>query len=236
MSPQQISELYKQDFARMFADPSTRKQLIEELIPIYRDKFIVLQRRLDMPSDQWQRFLDTVATQAIERRSGSAICGDDMQCQMRSIGPEAYARYDQELRDVLGDADMEQYQTFNYALSERQSVESLQAELPLSQQLSEKAAEDLIASLSEVRRAAEKSIQEENGSFYTVRGNGYVVVYPHNLETLEERLDYAREHFKKLRGRAKALLNPVQLAAYQEQLKQSLRKLRDAMAATSALH
>ena len=234
-SRQQQSELFQKDFARMFADPATRRQLVEERIPNLRDQFIVLERRLDMPSDQWQRFLETLATQAIERQGGSALCGHDVQCQIRSLGPEAYARYDQEIRDVLGDADMKQYQTFNYALSERQSVESLQAELSLAQQLSEKAAEDLITSLSEVRRAAEKSIQEENGSFYTFRGDDYVVVFPLNLKTLDERLAYAVEHFKKLRERAKALLNPVQLAAYQEQLKESLRRLRREMAATPEL-
>lgn len=234
-SRQQQGELFQKDFERMFSNPATRKQLVEERIPNYRDRFIVLERRLDMPSDQWQRFLETVATQEIERRGGSAACGDDVKCQMRTLGPEAYARYDQEIRDVLGDADMKQYQTFNYSSSERQSVESLQAELPLPQQLSEKAAEDLITSLSEVRRAAEKSIQEENGSFHTFSGDGYVVVFPPNLKTLDERLNYAAEHFKKLRERAKTLLNPVQLAAYQEQLKETLRRLRRAMAATPAL-
>jgi len=71
--------------------------------------------------------------------------------------------------------------------------------------------------LSEVRRAAEKDIQEANGSFHKFSGDGYVVVYPPNLKTLDERLDYAAEHFKKLRERAGALLNPVQLAAYQQQ-------------------
>jgi len=235
LSPQQSSELFKQDFERMFADPATRKQLIEELIPSYRDQFIVLERRLDMPLDQWQRFLETVATHEIERRGALAICAHDVECQKRSLGPEAYARYDQEIRDVLGDSDMKQYQTFNYALIERQSVESLQAELSLPQQLSEKAAEDLITALSEVRRAAEKSIQEENGHSVLFRGDGYAFVYPPNLETLGERLDYAAGHFKKLRERAEALLNPVQLAAYQEQHEESLRRLRRAMAATPAL-
>ena len=232
MSPQQSSELYKQDFERMFADPATRKRLIEELIPTYRDQFIVLERRLDLPSDQWQRFLETVATHAIERRGASSICAQDVECQKRSLGQEAYARDDQEIRDVLGDADMKQYQTFNYAVSERQSVEMLQARLPLSQQLSEKAAEDLITALSEVRRAAEQSIQEADGSFVTFRGDGYVVVYPSDLKTLEERFDYAAGNLKNLRDRAGALLNPVQLSAYQEQHRESLRKLRRAMAAT----
>jgi hypothetical protein len=234
-SRQQQDELFQKDFLRMFSDPATRKQLVEERIPSYRDQFIVLERQLDMPSDQWQRFLETVATQAIERRGGSAVCGRDVQCQMRSLGPEAYARYDQEIRDVLGDADMKQYQTFNYALSERQSVESLQAELSLSQQLSEKAAEDLIDSLSEVRRAAEKSIEEQNGSFFTFRGDGYVVVFPSNLKSLDERLNYAAGHFKKLRERAEPFLNPVQLATYQAQLKGALRRLRREMAATPEL-
>jgi hypothetical protein len=234
-SRQLQGELFRKDFARMFSDPTLRKQLIEEQIPSYRDQFIVLERRLDMPSDQWQRFLETVATHAVERRGGSDLCARDVECQMRSLGPEAYARYDQEIRDVLGDADMKEYQTFNYALNERQSVELLQGELPLPQQLSEKAAEDLITALSEVRRAAEKSIQEENGSFVTFRGDGYVVVFPANLKSLDERLDYAAEHFKKLGARAGALLNPVQLAAYQEQHRKSLRSLRRAMAATPEL-
>ncbi len=234
-SRQLQGELFQKDFVRMFSDPELRKQLIEEQIPGYRDQFIVLERRLDMPSDQWQRFLETVATHAIERQGASTVCAHDVQCQMRSLGSEAYARYNQEIRDVLGDADMKQYETFNYALSERQSVASLQAELPLPQQLSEEASEDLITALSEVRRAAEISIQEENGSFVTFRGDGYVVVFSPNLKTLDERLDYAAEHFKKLRERAEALLNPVQLAAYQEQNGEKLRSLRRAMAATPAL-
>jgi hypothetical protein len=234
-SREQESELFQKDFERMFSDPATRKQLVEERIPGFRDQFIVLERRLEKPADQWQRFLETVATQAIDRRGGSSICARDVECQKRSLGPEAHARWEQEIRDVLGDADMKQYQTFNYALSERKSVELLQAELPLPQQLSEKAAEDLIASLSEVRLAAEKNIQEGNGSFQRFSGDGYVVVYPPNLKTLDERLDYAAEHFKNLRERAGTLLNPVQLAAYEEQQEEALRRLRRAMAATPAL-
>jgi hypothetical protein len=119
MSLQESSEMHKQDFKRMFADPATRKQLVEELIPKYRDQFIVLQRRLDMPSDQWQRFLETLASQEIERRGVSVVCADDLECRKRSLGPAAHARYEQEIRDLLGDADMKQYETFNYALSER---------------------------------------------------------------------------------------------------------------------
>jgi len=235
-APRQLqNELFQKDFERMFSDAATRRQLVEERIPRYRDQFVVLQRRLDMPSDQWQRFLETMATQAIERRGGWDLCAQDLQCRIRSLGDEAYARYDQEIRDVLGDADMKEFQTFNYALSERQSVESLQAELPLSQQLSEKAAEDLIAALSEVRRDAEKSIQEENGSFRKFSGDDYVVVFPPDLKTLDERLHYAAEHFTKLRDRAAALLNPVQLAAYQRQLKEALRQARRGMASIPEL-
>ena len=153
---------------------------------------------------------------------------------MRSLGPAAYARYEQEIRDVLGDADMKQYETFNYALSERQSVESLQAELPLPQQLSEKAAEDLIAALSEVRRTAGKRIQEEKGSVAVYRGDDFAIVFPSDLKAPGERLPYAAEQFTQLRNRAKAFLNPVQQAAYQEQLKKALRGMHRAWAATPA--
>lgn len=234
-SRQQQGELFRKDFERMFSDPALRKQLIEEQIPISRDQFIVLERRLDLPSDQWQRFLETIATHAIERRGASTLCAHDVECQMRSLGPEAYARYDREIRDVLGDADMQQYQRFNDALNERQSVESLQAKLSLPQQLSEKTIEDLIGALSEVRHAAAKSIQAENGSFITFSGDGYAVVFPPNLKTLDERLDYAAGQFRKLGEHAEALLNPVQLAAYQEQQKEALRRLRRAMQATPEL-
>ena len=234
-SRQQQADLFKKDFERMYSDAATRKQLIEEQIPIYRDQFIVLERRLDMPSDQWQRFLEIVATQAIDRRGLAATCANDPECGKRNLGPEAYMRWDQEIRDVLGDADMEQYQTFNYALSERKSVEALQSELPLPQQLSEKGAEDLITALSEVRRTAEMSIQAENGTFNRFSSNGYTVVFPPNLTSLDQRLDYVTGHFTKLRESAGALLNPVQLAAYQEQQEETLRRLRRAMAMTQGL-
>jgi hypothetical protein len=228
-------ELFKRDFDRMFADPVTRQQLIEEQIPRYRDRFIVLERRLDLPSAQWRRFLETMATQEVERRGNTAVCEKDIECLMRSAGPETYARDEQEIRDVLGDADMKQFQTFNYSVSERQSVEALQSRLPQFQKLSEGAAEDLITALSDVRRATEKSIQAENGSFITFSGDGYVFVYPPNLKTLQERLSYAYEQSKKLRQRAAPLLNETQFIVYQGLHKEALRSLQRAMAATPEL-
>jgi len=234
-SRQQQNELFQADFKRMYLDPVTRQRLIEELMPRYRDEYVVLERRLDMPSDQWRRFLETLATQAIERRGSSAVCAGDLQCAMPSLGPEAYARYDQEIRNLLGDADMKEYLTFNYALSERQSVEALQARLPPSQQLGEKSAEDLIAALSEVRRTSEQNITAENGSFYTVSGDGYSVAFPPNLKSLDERLNYAARHFRKLHDRALAFLNPVQMGAYKRQMAETLLQLKRSMAATPEL-
>ena len=228
-SRQQQGELFQEDFLRMYTDPATRKQLIEERIPGLRDDYLLLERQLDLPSDQWQRFLEIMATHAIERRGATAVCKQEIDCQMQALGPEAYARYDREIRDALGESDMKQFETFNYALSERQSVEKLQDELGPRQQLSEKTTEDLIAALSDVRRAAEKSIQAENGSFQLHRGDGYAVVFPPTLKTNVERLAYATEHFQKLQERAGSLLNPVQLATYQELQAKALGRLRRAM-------
>lgn len=234
-SREQQAEWFQADFKRMYLDPVTRKQLIEELIPRFRDDYVVLERRLDMPSDQWQRFLETLARHSIEIRGGPAVCAGDVKCTMQSIGPEAYARYNQEVRDVLGDADMKEYETFSYALTERQSVAALQARLPQSQRLSEKAAEDLIAALSEVRRDAEQSISAENGEFHMIKGDGYAVVFPPNLKSPDERLNHVARHFKKLYARAEALLNPVQLAAYRAQMAETMRQLQRSLAATPGL-
>jgi hypothetical protein len=88
--------------------------------------------------------------------------------------------------------------------------------------------------LSEVRRAAAKRIQEEKGSVAVHRGEDFAVVFPTDLKTPDERLHYAAEQFTQLRDRAKAFLNPAQLAAYQEQLKKALREMHRAWVATPA--
>lgn len=233
LSPKQKSDLYQQDFTRMYADPVTRQQLIEEQIPMLRDQFIVLERRLELPSDQWQRFLETYAAQEIGRRGASGACANDIECLKRRLGPEAYARYEQEMRDLLGEADLKEFQAFNYSVKERQVVETLQTELAPQQRLSEVAAEDLITALSEVRRATEKNIQAENGSFNMFSGDGYVLSYPPTLKTVDERVEYASGYFEKLRQRAEPLLNPVQLAAYRALQEKALRSLRRGMEATA---
>jgi hypothetical protein len=230
-SREQQDELFQADFKRMYLDPVSRRQLIEERVPRFRDDYVVLERRLDLPSDRWQRFLEALASHSIEQGSSSAVCAGDTQCVMQKIGPEAHARYEQEIRDVLGEADMQEYQTFKYALTERQSVEALQAKLPVSQQLSEKTAEDLIAALSEVRRAEEQNIASEKGEFQTFSGDGYSVAFPLDIQSLDERLNYAAGHFRKLHERASSFLNPVQMAAYEGQIVETMRTLKRTMAA-----
>ncbi len=227
--PGLFRELTEQDFRRMFENPVTRRQLIEEQIPKLRDDYLKLGRRLAIGSDQWQRFLETLAEQAVDRRGVIATCGKDTECLKRSLTSGAYERDQQEIRDVLGESDARQYDTFNFSKSERQSVEALQARLPKFQQLSEAAGEDLIVALSEVRRDAQERITGDGGKYLTVRGEGVVVVYPRELRTLKERLAYASAQMAALRKRAGTLLNSTQLAAYDQMQGPALRSITRAL-------
>ncbi len=231
-APRQLKiELMQQDFRRLYDDPVTRRQLIEELVPAYRDQFLVLERRLKLGTDQWQRFLETVAEQAVERRGNSAVCGKDLECWKQVSSSDA--RYEQAIRDLLGAANVEKFETFNYSVAERQDVEALQSRLPEFQRLSESAAEDLIVALSEVRRDAEKRLDAETGGHTTIKvennGENYTIFYPGNLATPREQLAYVEAHQQQLRDRANALLNANQLSVFDEWQARTLRTLRRKM-------
>ena len=129
---------------------------------------------------------------------------------------EVHSRDQQEIRDVLGESDARQYETFNYSITERQGVEALQERLPKFQHLSEEAGEDLIVALGEVRREAEKRLTADGGKMSMVRDEGIIILYPQELKTLDERLAYARAHMAELRKRAETLLNATQLATYDQ--------------------
>ena len=69
------NEMMQKALLRMNQDPVTRRQLIEERIANLRDQYLKLERRLHIASDQWQRFLETLAERALDQRSVIAACG-----------------------------------------------------------------------------------------------------------------------------------------------------------------
>jgi hypothetical protein len=226
-SPEAYQKLMDAETEAAKRDPQLRHELIEERIPIIRDQYLPLQRRLKVDNERWQRFMEVLAGHDLGYFAALADCKKSRNCEQPDISQDQYAQQRQEIVDVLGDAHTAAFEAYRNSGNERFGIRQIQAELPEDAQIPEDRAEDLVQALAKTRMEveAEMSSREKNvGRFYQMNG---ALLYDKDLPTAESRVEDAARYSRRLRAQAAKFLQGRQLAAFNRQQDRLLQLLRD---------
>jgi hypothetical protein len=229
-TPEVYQRLNEQELAASADDPQLRRELIQERIPLVRDQYLLLQRRLKVDADRWQRFMEVMAEQELGIMAMLADCKKTTNCELVSIDADTAARYKQAITEVLGDSGAAAVEKFRQSGMQRMALSSLDTELPENQKLSEAQSEELIDALTQTHMDVEKDMQKHEASVGRFFDQGGMLIYDKGLATVEERLADAANYSKKLRAQAARYLQGAQMAAFNRQQDRLLEAMRQSQA------
>jgi hypothetical protein len=220
-------KMYEEDYrdgARrklaQLSDPAMRAQLLEEWKEANLPNRPKYARYLGISEAAAEKLIDVLADQYLAQSEAYARCTLKPPCNYQAVSRETSAAQQQALIDLLGAEKQQRFEQYQYTNVERQMVEHfLRSKIPAASQLSEEQAEQFIAALADERSLVETEIKQRGfepfvypmeGMVFTFQGNVYE---PGNTgERLKEAADYNR----RIHARAKAILTPQQLAAFEQ--------------------
>jgi hypothetical protein len=212
------ARLHNQLLVRLYNDPQGRRELVEERIPLMRDKYLLLHRRLGVDDLQWQRFLEVVAEQQLGFAVARADCKATNTCDLLEMGPDRAVEIYGRVAEVIGEANAVEARRFDQSDLERRVLSDLQQEMSPDLRLSEIRSEELVAALVKVRDDTLRQMsaaQVPVGQFFDVKSG--LLLYDKTLSTHEARLEAATNYSRRLREEARKYLSGKLLEAYYRQ-------------------
>lgn len=224
------TRVFDELFVRMYNDSQTHRELIEERIPLLRDKFLPLQRRLKVDDLQWLRFMEVIAERELGFMAARADCKATNTCDLLKPTPEvmtaAMAEDHRRIAEVLGDANALEVRLFERSDMERRNLRDLQQQIPEHLWLAEDRAEEFVLALAKVRDDVAQRMttaQVTQGYFYDMRGG--MLLYDKGLPTPEARLESATNYSKQLREQARKYLSGRLFADFNQQQDELLKRM-----------
>jgi hypothetical protein len=214
---------------RLYNDPQGRRELIEEKIPVLREKYLPLQRRLKVDDLLWLRFMEVVAERELGYTAARADCQATHTCNRVKLTPELVAEDQRLVAEVLGESRAKEVYRFEQSDIERRGVQTLQQEVPEKQRLSEEQSEELVMALNKLRQDTVMQMsmaQTPVGMYFGQRGGA--LVYDRNLATTDARVEAATNYSKRLREQARKYLSGKLFDAFNRQQDEMLEKMRAA--------
>jgi hypothetical protein len=207
------------------ADPMMRAEMLEELKSANRANEHKYVRHLGISEADARRLIDLLANLELAQSEAYARCLLQTRCDHQSLRSEASAAKQQAITDLLGAEVQQRFDQYMYTDRERQMVSSfLRDKIPASSQLTDEQAEQLVAALADERKSIETEIRQRGlephswsmeGVAFTFSGS---FLEPGNAtERLKEGADFNR----RIHARAKAILTPPQLAAFEQMQEQA---------------
>ena len=221
-----VQRSYDEIVVRLFNDPQGHRELIEEQIPPLRDKYLPLQRRLEVDDQQWLRFLEMVAERQLGYAAARADCKATNTCNRARPSAESVAEDRMRVAEVLGEARAAEVYRFEQSDIERRSINTVQEEAPEHQRLTEERSEELVMALHQLRQDTASRMyaaQTPMGSFF---GKGGMLLYDMSLPTSEARVEAASNYSKLLREQASKYLSGRMLDNYNRLQDEMLEQMR----------
>ncbi len=213
---------------RLYNDEQGHRELIEERIPILRDRYLLLQRRLGIDDMQWLRFMEVVAEREVGRTAARAECKATRTCDLRDLTPELVAENQRRIAEVIGEKAAASVKSFDESQAERQGFSQLQQDMPENQRLSEERSEELVMALAKVREDTVRRMSASQARVGVHFGPAGVLIYDQNLPTPEARLESASNYSKQLREQARKYLSGKLFAGFNRQQDEMLERMRKA--------
>jgi hypothetical protein len=233
-----LEDEYRERSRRYLAqvnDPAMRAEMLEEMKEANRPNKSKYARHLGISEADAERLIDLLAVQDLERSESHSRCSLQPQCDYQSLFRQTSAAQQSAITDLLGAEVQRRFEEYTYSGVERNMVSNfLRDRVPPANRLDDEQAELLIAALAEVRKSVETEIRQRGAEPFLFPMEGVAFTFSGNMYeagNTAERLEQAADFNRRILVRAKALLTPQQLAAFEQMqelaivgLKSSLRR------------
>jgi hypothetical protein len=221
---QKILEEDFRDAARrqlaQLSDPTMRAQMLEEWKEANLPNKPRYARYLGISESEAERLIEALAELEIARQETYSRCTLQPACDFQSVGVATSAARQQALTDLLGAEKQQRFEQYTYSGAERHMAAAfLRGKIPAGSQLSEDQEEQFIAALADERRIIETEIKQRGFEPFVYPMEGVVFTFQQNVflhGNSDERLKEAVDYNRRMHTRAKSLLNPRQLAAFEQ--------------------
>lgn len=180
-----------------------------------------LERRANLTSDQYERLVQLLADQEMDKRLKQAKCMVNPACvdrtpdQASAWAAQYASRRDQAIRDIIGDEGLRELRNGRVTEIERRIVAGLQSRLPSTAGLTTEQAEGLTRALVEENHLQQRQLAErdQHWSYYSLR-DGPTLHYDNDAPTAELALQSGEASAQAMRERGATVLTGDQLMAY----------------------
>jgi hypothetical protein len=202
------------------SDPAMRAQMLEEWKEANLPNKANYVRYLGISDVDAERLLDVLAEQNFVQAEAYARCALQPRCDNQALSRETGAARQQALTDLLGTEKLQRFEQYTYTGVERHMVSQfLREKIPAGSQLSEDQAEQLIDVLAQERRLVEAAIRQRGLEPFVYPMEGVVFAFQNSVfepGDSSERLKEAADYNRRIHARAKSILTPQQLAAFEQ--------------------
>jgi hypothetical protein len=202
------------------SDPTMRAQMLEEWKEANLPNKPRYARYLGISEADAEKLIDVLAELYLAQYEANTRCTLQPPCDYQALTRETSAAQQRAITDLLGAEKQQRFEQYQYTLAERQAVSHfLRNKTSAESQLTEAQAEQLITALADERKLVETEIKQRGLEPFIYPMEGVVFTFQNNVYepgTTSERLKEAADYNRRIHARAKAILTPQQLAAFEQ--------------------
>lgn len=213
-------------FLARYENPATRKTLIEDQIVSAHWHFALLQPRVGLDKERWEKFLGLAVDLQVDRRVRTSRCRIDPACEKPELPAGHRERERQQMVDLIGEGNVKKFEDFVRERPQTGSLAKFQARLGPSLALPPDQLSELARVISQETARSHRELVERGVHTSTFEGSHGVIVFSEDTQTLDERMASASASVQRLRERAGALLDGERLRIFNQLQDDSLLKFR----------
>jgi hypothetical protein len=202
------------------SDPMMRAEMLEEWKEANRANEHKYVRHLGISEADARRLIDLLANLELAQSEAYARCLLQTRCDHEALGNETSAARQLAITDLLGADVQQRFDQYVYTGVERNLVSSfLHDKVPSASRLTDEQTEQLISALAEERKTVEAEIRQKGSEPLLLPMEGVAFAFAGNVYehgNYAARLKEGAEYNRRIHARAKAILTPPQLAAFEQ--------------------
>jgi hypothetical protein len=209
-------------------DPAQRQATRERALDEARRSTAGLDAKLGLTAEQYERLIELLADQDLEKRVSAARCIVNPACVEPAPDSALFSSRDQAIRDIVGDEGLRELRAFRSAEPERRVVGALQSRLENRAVLTPMQSDDLARALSdESRRQLREMYQRQQRGKAFGPPDGPTLVYADDSPTADLALQSGEASVQAIRDSAATMLTGEQLITFNRMYDELLISFRD---------
>jgi hypothetical protein len=215
----------------MLSDPALKKVMRDALRQNLDRNYDPLSKLLNISTENFNELKDLLVDRMMEFEDMSTLILEassvDEKAEINQRMEEIRNKYDNNIREFLGDEKNKIFQSYNNSLSERSNLNGFMESLSPENRINEDQAEILIKSMYETR----KMVQAEMGPDEDIR-------FPSDLneEAIARQMEVSKKAYEKYTEVSRNILPPAQVEQFKAFLKQRLDMTESSLKISSQLY